>query len=75
MTFNGPDGFGYLYAMSNDGHSLNLMPPNGGHYGTPSDPTLWIAFVDGDEIGRHETRAAATEAIVTKLEALRASAA
>jgi hypothetical protein len=55
MTANwkGPDGYGYWYAMTDDGISLNVQFGIGG----------WIAYVDGEPIpGAFPSRAEAQEA-------------
>ena len=63
-----PDGFGYLYGIhtADDGTTtrVDILPPLSQWRGDikPSeiDPTHWIIYADGDEIGRAESCAAIT---------------
>ncbi len=71
-TLKGPDGFGFLYGQSDTepSISINLMPPGGGKFGTADDPHRWIAYVDGDEIGRFDHQYEAEEAVAARVAAL-----
>lgn len=62
----GPDGFGYYYGdyvtADDSACQINLMPPNGGKFGTTDDPDRWIAYAGGEEVGRFECKFEALEA-------------
>ena len=68
-----PDGLGYLYGTyrdtNGDSYRIDILPPAADWRGDMKpgavDPTHWIIYVDGEEIGR-VTRRADIATILTK---------